>query len=76
MTVLPKPGDGSTSARPPDREPGTREDGEAMPPATIDPRPNGHDEPKPGAAVDRRPLASRRSAPTVKQQLARFGSGS
>src|SRR5262245_61728108 len=27
----------------PDKEPGTREDGEAMPPSAIDPRPDGED---------------------------------
>ena len=39
------PGMGAPPQQSSDREPGTQEDGEAMPPAAIDPRPDGSEDP-------------------------------
>ena len=52
------------SRRGPDREPGTRDDGEAMPPSSIDPKPDGEhpsdlDDPMAGHP-DREPGRDRR----------------
>ena len=68
--AIPRDGKTPDMAAPPnqgaDREPGTREDGEALPPAVIDPRPDG---PNPSEFDD--PMAGspdREAGPDNKRQ--------